>query len=67
MKKSNNDYMYKNYMEKYDPDAPNNIIKKKKERRIKRKNWWKANWINFVTMLIAVLTLIATILFGVLR
>lgn len=54
-------------MEKYDPDAPNNIIKKKKERRIKRKNWWKANWINFVTMLIAVLTLIATILFGVLR
>lgn len=38
----------------------------KKANRQYRKEWIKANWINLSTLVIAVVTLIATIVFGIL-
>lgn len=36
----------------------------KSQKKSKRASWWKANWISIVTLIVAVLTLIATIIFG---
>ena len=32
-----------------------------------RKNWWKTNWIGITTLIATLLTLIATIVFGLLQ
>ena len=41
--------------------------RKKKEKKQKVKNWFSQNWINLVTLIATVLTLIATVLFGVIQ
>lgn len=40
------------------------IDSEKSQRKSKRVSWWKVNWISIVTLIVAVLTLIATIIFG---
>ena len=41
-----------------------------RERRLKKQNrisWWKVNWINVITLIVTVLSLILSIVFGVLQ
>ena len=40
------------------------IDAEKSQKKSKRASWWKANWISIVTLIVAVLKLIATIIFG---
>ena len=52
--------------------ANENYIKPFQERRKRMKakslkNWFFQNWINLVTLIVSVLTLVATILFGVIQ
>ena len=52
--------------------ANENYIKPFKERRKRMKTerlkkWFSQNWINLVTLIATVLTLVATILFGVIQ
>lgn len=42
------------------------LEREKKMKHHARVKWWKENWIQVVTLIIGVLTLIATVLFGVL-
>lgn len=44
-----------------------NIERIKKQKADNRKKWWKNNWLNVATLIVAVLTLIATLLFGVIQ
>lgn len=39
----------------------------KKQKHDKRVKWWKDNWLQIVTLIVALLTLIATVLFGVIQ
>ena len=50
--------------EKYCKSATVRKNKLKKQIRI---NWWKSNWIGIVSLIATLLTLIATILFGLLQ
>lgn len=43
------------------------IKRDSKRRRLMKLQWWKDNWIGLTTLLFAVLTLIATIVFGLLQ
>lgn len=38
----------------------------KKQKHLKHLEWWHNNWIAIITLLVSVLTLVATILFGIL-
>ena len=66
-KTDKNSYLYKKYLEAYDPESPANIKKRKDKMAAKRKSWWESSWINFATMILALLTLVATIVFGLLK
>lgn len=59
-KEFKNSYAYKKYIQP-------NRERRKKQKTDKRKKWWKDNWINISTLIVAVLTLIATILFGLIQ
>lgn len=50
--------------QKYCTQAEKRRRQLKKEKRIK---WWKNNWIGVVTLIATILTLIATVLFGLLQ
>ena len=41
--------------------------RRKREKKQKIENWFSQNWINLVTLIATVLTLVATILFGVIQ
>ena len=43
------------------------LDREKQQRKNSHKIWWKNNWINITTLIIAVLTLIATIVFGLIQ
>lgn len=47
--------------QKYCAQTKKRYAELKKQNRI---NWWKNNWIGIVTLIATVLTLIATVLFG---
>lgn len=38
--------------------------KENHQKKVNRIYWWKTNWIGIATLIIAILTLIATIVFG---
>ncbi len=38
--------------------------RRKKAKRLARAQWWKSNWINIATLIVAIITLIVTIIFG---
>lgn len=53
-------------------DAYQNYCLRVKKRHIqlkkqKRVEWWKNNWIGIVTLIATILTLIATVIFGLLQ
>lgn len=56
------EYAYKKYLEKYDKDAPANIKRVKKEKANARKEWWAQNWIAFSALVVAVISLIISLL-----
>lgn len=62
MKLDRDSYAYKKYVKRYDPDAPENVAKRKMERAAKRKEWWKNNWIALLSMLIAAIALVVSII-----
>lgn len=53
-----NSVAYQKYMKKYDKTAPENIKKEKEKRASKRKEWWKENWISFLSLIIAIFALL---------
>lgn len=52
-------YAYRNYCLR----AEKRRMQLKRQKRI---DWWKNNWIGIVTLIVTILTLIATVLFGLL-
>lgn len=38
----------------------------KKRKHAARVQWWKSNWIGITTLIVGILTLIATVVFGIL-
>lgn len=43
------------------------IEKDKQQKAENRRNWFKNNWINLTTLIVAVFTLLATIILGLLQ
>lgn len=54
-------YAYKKYLRKYDKNAPENIEKRKRIKAKKRKDWWVSNWISVVSMIIAAMALVVSL------
>ena len=50
--------------QKYCARAEKRRIQLKKQKRV---DWWKNNWIGIVTLVATILTLIATVVFGLLQ
>lgn len=42
------------------------IDREKQLKRQSRKNYWETNWVGIITLIVGILTLIATIVFGIL-
>lgn len=55
-------YAYKKYVSRHDPNSPENIAKRKKEKAENRRAWWSANWIALLGVLIAMIALVVSLL-----
>lgn len=56
-----NSLAYKKYGHRYDPNSPENVAKRKKEKSEKRRTWWAANWIALLGIFLAAIALIVSI------
>lgn len=50
-----NSVLYQKYLRKYDPNAPENIAKAKREKSERRRAWWAQNWIAFTSMVFSII------------
>lgn len=55
-------YAYKKYVSRYDPNSPENIAKRKREKAEKCRVWWSTNWIALLGVLIAMIALVISFL-----
>jgi hypothetical protein len=53
---------YDKYLRKYDPQAPENVQKRKAEKVQRRKQWWSANWIALSSLAVSVMALIVAVI-----
>ena len=53
-----NSPLYQKYLRKYDADAPENIAKRKQEKRDRARKWLSQNRIPLLSLIIAILALI---------
>lgn len=50
------------YLEKWDPNSPQNIAKRKKARRERFRKWVANNWIALASLAVAFISLIVSLL-----
>lgn len=57
-----NSILYQKYLKKYDPDAPENKAKAKREKAERNRAWWAQNWIAFVSMTFSIIAVIISLI-----